>query len=311
MVETKYVQVDGVRTRYLEAGSGDLALVLIHGGGYDYRGSTTANDWSGNIGDLADRHGYHVYAIDKLGAGLTDSPRTDAGHTMGAVIDHAWRTIRALNIEECAVVGHSRGGLVAARLALDHPDVVKALTVIDSNTLAAEDPVVPADFYARPYSQPAQVHTAETVTQLTVSNAYSRRGAMDLVLAHKVDLLATPHPDRPHTTEAIERITRLTREIFLPDMTAEKYAVLDRIRGGELRVPTLIFWGLNDPSAPFKIGFDLYQLIGMSTPEAQLHVFNHAGHWMHVEHPDDFTDVLHTFLRRHWSAVTPPVAEHR
>jgi pimeloyl-ACP methyl ester carboxylesterase len=129
---------------------------------------------------------------------------------------------------------------------------------------------------------------------------------MDLVLEHKIGLLATPHRDRPHTTEAIERITRLTREVFLPDMTAEKYAVLDRIRGGELRVPTLLFWGLNDPSAPFKIGFDLYQLIGMNTPEAQLHVFNRAGHWMHVERPDDFTDVLHTFLTRHWAAGAPP-----
>ena len=302
------MMVDDIRTRYLEAGTGDSVLVLIHGGGYDYRGSTTAEDWYANISDLADRYGYHTFAIDKLGAGETDSPATDEAHTMAAIIDHAWRTIETLGIEHCAVVGHSRGGLVAARLALDHPDVVGALVVIDSNTLAAEDPVVPGDFYERPYSSPGQIPTADTVTQLTESNAYSRGGGMDVLLAHKVDLLSRPHPHRPHTVEAIERITRLTREVFLPDMAEEKYAALDRIRRGELRVPTLLFWGLNDPSAPLKIGFDLYQLIGMSTDEAQLHVFNRSGHWLHVEHPADFGDVLCTFLARHWPRSASPAS---
>jgi 2-hydroxy-6-oxonona-2,4-dienedioate hydrolase len=301
----EHISVNGLQTRYVEAGSGDNILVLIHGGDYDYRGSVTSEDWSANIPDLAGRLGYHVYAIDKLGAGGTDSPVSDDAYTMRSVIDHTWATITTLGISRFAVVGHSRGGLAATRIALDHADVVTSLIVIDSNTLAAEDPVVPLDFYERPYTRPTQVGTPETLTELTQSNAYKDSEALEAVLARKIEMMQQGHPERPATEQAVERVKRLSRERFLPDMREQKYAALDRIRAGELQVPTLLFWGLNDPSAPLRIGFDLYQLMGMNAPEVQMHVFNQCGHWVHVEHMDDFNDVMHTFLLRHQATPLP------
>ena len=68
MDNARFVTLDGVRTRYFEAGTGD-DLVLIHGGKYGTFYS--AYHWSLNFHELS-KH-FHVYAFDKLGMG--DSSR--------------------------------------------------------------------------------------------------------------------------------------------------------------------------------------------------------------------------------------------
>ena len=81
--------------------------------------------------------------------GDTDNPKSDADYTMGAVIDHAWAFVRTLEIKDVTLAGHSRGALPAARIAVDHPELVKALVIFDSNTLPAEDPSMSYDFYTK------------------------------------------------------------------------------------------------------------------------------------------------------------------
>ena len=68
---------------------------------------------------------------------------------MAAVIEHAWAFMRTLGIKNATLAGHSRGALPAARIAIDHPELVKALVIFDSNTLPAEDPSMSYDFYTK------------------------------------------------------------------------------------------------------------------------------------------------------------------
>jgi 2-hydroxy-6-oxonona-2,4-dienedioate hydrolase len=94
MDNAKFVTLDGVKTRYFEAGKGD-DLVLIHGGKFGTFYS--AYHWSLNFHELS-KH-FHVYAFDKLGMGDTDNPKSDADYTMAAVIEHARAFIRTLGIK--------------------------------------------------------------------------------------------------------------------------------------------------------------------------------------------------------------------
>ncbi len=71
MEKPKFRNVDGIRTRYYEAGIGE-PLVLIHGGSFGSYYS--ADHWSLNFDGLS-KH-FHVYAFDKLGQGYTDNPRS-------------------------------------------------------------------------------------------------------------------------------------------------------------------------------------------------------------------------------------------
>ena len=144
MDNAKFVTLDGVKTRYFEDGKGD-DLVLIHGGKFGTFYS--AYHWSLNFHELS-KH-FHVYAFDKLGMGDTDNPKSDADYTMSAVIEHARAFVRTLGIKNAVLAGHSRGALPAARIAVDHPELVKALIIFDSNTLPAEDPSLSYDFYTK------------------------------------------------------------------------------------------------------------------------------------------------------------------
>src|SRR5262245_5256917 len=103
MGEAKFVDVDGIRTRYFEAGSGE-AMLLVHGGHFGLPGSG-GQGWMPVFQHLA-KH-FHVYALDKLGMGLTDNPRTDAGYSMKGTVDHIYGFAQKLGMQQIHLVGHS------------------------------------------------------------------------------------------------------------------------------------------------------------------------------------------------------------
>src|SRR5215475_13283144 len=73
MTGEKYIDVDGIKTRYFEKGSG-LLVVLFHGGHFGSRDAADcAEDWSLNFDGLVER--FHVFAVDKIGQGFTVNPQ--------------------------------------------------------------------------------------------------------------------------------------------------------------------------------------------------------------------------------------------
>ena len=65
-MRARFIDIDGVNTRYLFAGEGnDNALLLIHGGG------VAADTWLRNIDALGAE--FAVYAPDNVGHGFTDA----------------------------------------------------------------------------------------------------------------------------------------------------------------------------------------------------------------------------------------------
>ena len=67
LLDEKFIDVSGIRTRYFEKGEGD-PLVLFHGGEFGYKASSDcADDWDLNFDGLS--KWFHVYAVDKLGQG--------------------------------------------------------------------------------------------------------------------------------------------------------------------------------------------------------------------------------------------------
>ena len=91
--QAKYIDIDGINTRYFEAGEGE-PMVLIHGGQPGM--ASSAEIWFLNFDELAKK--YHVYALDKLGQGYTDNPKVNEDYTMGAQVKHAVGFMNKLNI---------------------------------------------------------------------------------------------------------------------------------------------------------------------------------------------------------------------
>lgn len=116
MTNEKFVDVDGIKTRYFEKGDGPV-VVLFHGGHFgSHDCADCADDWGLNFDGLA--KWFHVFAVDKLGQGHTDNPKRDEDYTMAAVVRHAYGFLKALGLRNVHPVGHSRGAFVVGRLAL-------------------------------------------------------------------------------------------------------------------------------------------------------------------------------------------------
>jgi 2-hydroxy-6-oxonona-2,4-dienedioate hydrolase len=114
----RHVNVGGVRTRVLQAGSGP-DLILLHGTG----GHLEA--YARDIAGLADR--FRVTAYDMVGHGWSDLP--DTPYTIDVLSDHLIGLMDALGISRAHLSGESLGGWVTAWTAAYHPDRVDRLVL--------------------------------------------------------------------------------------------------------------------------------------------------------------------------------------
>jgi pimeloyl-ACP methyl ester carboxylesterase len=126
--EERYVDVNGLPTRYLRAGTTGPPLVLLHGVG------DNALDWQWVMPTLARTR--RVYALDLPGSGGSINPDIDYSPAFFTQFLSAF--LDALEIERTAVVGNSLGGLVSLRLALSEPSRVSALGLVASAGLGRE-----------------------------------------------------------------------------------------------------------------------------------------------------------------------------
>ncbi len=99
----------------------------------------------------------------------------------------------------------------------------------------------------------------------------------------------------PKSAELQEKFKKV-RDFYRADIEKAKAETVGWLREGRLKVPTLVVWGFNDPSAPLELGHNLFKLIASQVPRSQMHVFNEAGHHSFREHPEDFNRVVTDFI---------------
>ena len=305
MGTAKFIDVDGIRTRYFDAGDGE-AMVLIHGG--QWPATSSADGWAAIFDRLAAR--FHVYAFDKLGMGFTDNPKTDADYSMDAVIRHAEGFIRAIGLDRAIIVGHSRGALPAARIAVDRPELVSHLVILDTNALASDDIKISDRSDPRPMTA---VPTREDIRQADLKS----------YLSYRKDFITDAYVDAeyriaqlPKLREADQKFREL-RDKWIRDnpdkmkanpvlgnnmgavvwwMIDAKHETLDLISAGRLKAPTVIIWGWNDMFAPITLGLDTMKTISKVVERCELQMVNQAGHYVFAEQPEAVTRLIEGFV---------------
>ncbi len=117
-----YADSNGVKIHYATMGSGPL-VVMIHGfPDYWYT-------WRHQMEGLADR--FTVVAIDQRGYNLSDKPAGVENYDMRLLVGDVMAVIRHLGQQKAIVVGHDWGGIVAWQLAMNVPDVVDRLIILN------------------------------------------------------------------------------------------------------------------------------------------------------------------------------------
>lgn len=120
------VVANGIRTNYLEAGSGSGTVVLIHGSG---PGVTAYSNWRLVLPALGED--FHVLAPDMVGFGYSDRP-DDVEYDVQTWADQTVGFMDAMGITKAHLVGNSFGGAIALRIATQHPERVDQLVLMGS-----------------------------------------------------------------------------------------------------------------------------------------------------------------------------------
>jgi len=283
----KFIDAGGIRTRYYEEGKGET-MVLVHGSGF--AGTASANTWTPVLAQLAQR--FHVYAPDKLASGMTDNPKTDADLNIRGEVAHMVSFIKAIGGGPVHLVGQSRGGGLTFLLASNHPELVKTHVIIDSATAsppAGDDrnnrreslmehcPQEPATALW-PCQQAALQYDRTTVTQDFVDAA-----------TFMENLPKAQETDKRMTREVSRANGRITSEM---NHDAYHRILTDSI----LQMPTLLYWGKNDPSVLPIQAESLFNIIAETNPHARLLYINRGGHFHWREHPDEFAHTIISFI---------------
>lgn len=280
-----YIDVDGTRTRYFESGGGSSVL-LVHGG--HFGAGSCCEDWELNFDQLAST--FHVVAVDKLGMGFTDNPRTDSSYTVDAQVDHLYKFMQAMGMSDAHLIGHSRGGYAVTRLAIDHPEYVRSLTIVDSSSVI--NPFNP--IYAKWRNEAASMPLHDAVRHLLRANSYGNTHITEERIAVGVAVSSLAK-----VRTATERMEGGLYESFKQDLLRRVEELKHEIGNGAIQVPTLLFWGFNDPSATMeRCGVPALNLFLSAVDHCEMHIVNQAGHASFRERADEFNGAVRDFLNR-------------
>jgi len=271
MVSEDFVEIDGLRMRWLRSGNGP-AVILVHGLlGYSF-------SWRFILPRL---DGRKVLAVDMLGSGFSEcNAKLDT--RLRSAAERLRRFLDAQGIERCDLVGSSYGGATALMLAAMHPDRLRTLTLVSpanpwskigTKRLSALKlaPIAgifpsmargfsPLDgyFISRMYGDPRRL-SQETI------NGYQRALNRPGVFEHAVKIAQTWRPDMDELKHAMDN---------LPDL------------------PTLIVWGEKD----HVVDIVSAQILASKIKRSQLVILPGLGHLPYEEGPDAFLPLLQRFL---------------
>jgi pimeloyl-ACP methyl ester carboxylesterase len=242
---------------YTEAGDGP-AVVLIHGWACD------RSFWRNQIEALSGV--CRVIAPDFRGHGGSSVP--EDGYTLARLAGDIHSLCHDLGTAPFVLVGHSMGGMVAQRYALDHPDDLAGLALVAT---AAADPEK-----ALVSRQIASVSPTEGFR-----SAFLRYSRSWFTPDSEPDLVLWLEERMLHTPEHVA--LKLVAAYGEMDVREELLA---------LYVPTLVIGARGDVSTPVDRSVELSQLI----PGASLVTVDKAGHFVQLERPDEVNEALMAFL---------------
>lgn len=274
-VESRDVQAGEYRLRTYTCGDpASPALLLIHGSG---PGVSAPSNWAHLMPGLA--QDFYVIAPDVLGFGNSEHPDPAPDGGMPAYTDLRARTLLALldalGVAQAHFVGNSMGGMITLRAAQLAPERIGKMILMGSGGA----PIPPSDDLMkliRFYDDPSVEAMAHLLTRF-VDDPELFAGKLREIAADRLGQALRPEVRRSHLATF--------NPAFPPvSYTEEQLAAIPH--------EALVIHGREDRMLPVRAGYYLAE----NMPNAQLHVFPHAGHWIQIEQADRFVAQARLFL---------------
>ncbi|MBI1317482.1 MAG: alpha/beta fold hydrolase [Candidatus Hydrogenedens sp.] len=279
--ESRYVDLDGLRMHYVEAGDPKGAPVILLHGFPEFWYS-----WRFQITALAEQ-GYRVIAPDQRGYNLTEKKGPYTGEQLAKDI---LRLQDALGIERCAIVGHDWGGVVAWAFAAFYPERTNCLVSLNS-----------------PHPQAFQDACRRGLKQLRMSwymfffqlpwlperairaNNYN---SLRRLFGSLPQQYVTPQ-DIDYYVEAMAQPGALHAAInWYRNIPQQLMGFGGRIPPNQITVPTCVIWGEKDDALSTLCCDTLPRYV----EQLELHFLPESTHWLQMDDPEAVNAHLLAFL---------------
>ena len=280
-VRTRRIALDDVELAVAEAGEGGRPLLLLHG----FTGAKEDfTEWLDALAEL----GWHAVAPDHRGHGESSKPSAVEAYSMSILAEDSTALADALGWTRYALLGHSMGGFVAQRMALEDPSRLTGLVLMDTGHGPVEG--IDPDLAAR------AANVALESGMDTLADLIAAMGSPLDTPAHQRVLAK-----RPGYAEFEERKFRSTSPNLYAAIGRELVScsdLLSELAAMDPQPPSLVLIGEQD--TPF-LGSAKRMADALS--ESTMAVVADAGHSPQFENPEGWWTALSLFLA---SVDSPP-----
>jgi len=241
-----YRDVDGLRLAHLDEGDGQPVL-FMHGE------PTWSYLWRRVIPPVRDA-GYRCLAPDLAGFGASDKPTDLDFYSYDRHVALAATLLEDLDLRGATIVVHDWGGPIGLRLAVEHPERIERLVILDTGLFTGHQRMTDAwlafrDFVAR---------TEDLPVSMLVRNACKNDPGDEVAAAYDA-----PFPNAASKAGARAFPLMLPTSPEAPGAAAGRQ-VLEQLR--EDTRPTLMLWADSDPVLPVSTGERFAAAIGRPAP---------------------------------------------
>lgn len=258
----------GFKIHYVEQGEGQ-PVVFAHGFLMDH------TMFAPQFEETPDTH--RCIAWDMRGHGFSDCP--PGPWKMQDTVDDWAAFLSEVTEEPAHLVGMSWGGMISIRLALQRPELVRSLVLIDTSAHGEEqDKAEIYRTYQRAFLDLEGEETPDELAALSLPRLFGPRYLEDI------------QADKAH----VARIKDMEHTAIVEGLNAliGRDSVVDRL--GDIRVPALVVHGSEDASIPVARA----ETLASGIPDAELKVLPGIGHTPPLEAPDQMNSLLAEFLAR-------------
>jgi len=232
--------------------SGLSPIVFIHGAGGSHQ------VWLEQLRALGRQR--RAVAVDLPGHGRSEGDGADRIETYR---DGITEFLKTSGLERTVMVGHSMGGAVAQRIALDQPELLAALVLVGTGARLRVQPQIFADL------------------QDDVQRAVERIAKW----------ARAPGAPAEQLTQDAEAMLRTPISVIEGDFRAcDAFDLMEEVKA--ITLPTLVICGTDDLMTPPKYAEYLHRQIGGS----RLALIPAAGHMVMLEQPDETSRAIEVFL---------------
>jgi haloalkane dehalogenase len=266
-----WLEIDSERMHYVDEGHGEPVL-LLHGE------PTSSFLWRKIIPQLPGR----VVAPDLIGFGRSDKPEDVGWYSYDRHVESIARLVEELDLTGLTLVVHDWGGPIGLRVAVEHPERVERLVLLNTGIGGGS---APSERWLRFREVVRELGGALDIGRLV--EAGTAQGLDDDVRA----AYDAPFPTPESKAGALAFPEMVPTEPGHPN-TAPMNRVRDALR--EWHKPALVIWGAEDTILPGGIARAMVEMIpGARGPV----LLEGASHFLQEDRPDEVADAIRGLLR--------------